>query len=99
MRAAYRHERAFREEMLVLVLVILAAAWLGRSPVQRALLIGSWILVMVVELINSAIEAVVDRFGPEQNELAGRAKDFGSAAVFCTILLAALVWALILPFQ
>jgi len=92
---AWRHEKAFRLEVGVLLLIIPAAWWLGKDGVARALLIGSWGLVLVVELLNSAVEAVVDRLGPERHELAGRAKDLGSAAVFVAILLAASVWALI----
>lgn len=81
---------------MVLALVVAAGLWLGKDGVERALLIGSWLLVVVVELINSALEAVVDRIGPERHELAGRAKDLGSGAVFCAILSAVAVWALVL---
>jgi diacylglycerol kinase (ATP) len=63
---------------------------------EQALLIGSWILVVVVELVNSAIEAVVDRIGSDRNALSGKAKDLGSAAVFCAIVLAGIVWFLVL---
>lgn len=93
---AWRHERAFRQETGVLIVVVPAAFWLGRSGGERAALIGSWVLVMIVELLNSAIESVVDRIGPERHELAGRAKDLGSAAVFCAIVFAVLVWIFIL---
>jgi diacylglycerol kinase (ATP) len=96
LRAAFRHEEAFRLEVLVLLFVVPAGLWMGKTCVQRALLIGSWCVVLVVELLNSAIEALVDRAGLERNELAGRAKDMGSAAVFCAIVLAAAVWLLIL---
>ena len=94
--AAYRDEQAFRLELLVLVVVVPAGLWLGKSGVQRALLIGSWCLVIVVELLNSAMEILTDRMWPEKNALAGRAKDMGSAAVFCAIVLSAAVWLLIL---
>jgi diacylglycerol kinase (ATP) len=87
---------AFRLETLVLSLVVPAGLWLGETGVQRALLIGSWCLVMVVELLNSAIEALVDRMGLERHELAGRAKDLSSAAVFTAIVLAGAVWVLVL---
>lgn len=70
--------------------------WLGRSGVERALLVGSLLLVPLVEILNSAIEAVVDRFGGEHHELSGRAKDMGSAAVFLSIVTAVLVWLLVL---
>ena len=94
--AAYRDEQAFRLELLVLVVVVPAGLWLGKTGVQRALLIGSWCLVIVVELLNSAMEILTDRMWPEKNALAGRAKDMGSAAVFCAIVLSAAVWLLIL---
>ncbi len=96
LRAAYRHEEAFRLELLVLVVVVPAGLWLGNTGEQRALLIGSWCLVLIVELLNSAMEVLVDRLWPERNELAGRAKDMGSAAVFCAIVLACVVWVLLL---
>ncbi len=95
-RACYRHEAAFRQEFLVALLVVPLGLWLGDGGVEKALLAGSWLFVMVVELINSAIEATVDRFGPERHELSGRAKDSGSASVLLSIGLALLVWALIL---
>jgi diacylglycerol kinase (ATP) len=96
LRAALRHEEAFRQELLALFIAAPVALWLGKSGVERALLIGSCLLVIVVELVNSAVEAAVDRIGLERNELAGRAKDLGSAAVFCAIILAIVVWILVL---
>jgi diacylglycerol kinase (ATP) len=96
LRAACLHEPAFRLELLVLVLVTPAGLWLGGSGSERALLIGSWLMVLVVELVNAAIEVVIDRIGPEKHELSGRAKDLGSAAVFCSILSAVAVWVVIL---
>ena len=96
LRAAYRHEQAFRLEALLLVLVLPGGLWLGRNGVERALLIGSWCLVIVIELLNSSVEALVDRIAPERSELAGRAKDTGSAAVFVAITMAAGVWVLVL---
>ena len=96
LRAAYRYEQAFRQEVLILLLVVPLALWLGEGGIQYALMIGSWLLVMVVELLNSAIETAVDRIGPEHHELAGRAKDIGSAAVFIAIILAIVVWILVL---
>lgn len=94
--ACYRHEAAFRQEVLVALAVVPLGLWLGADGIERALLVGSWLLVMIVELLNSAIEATVDRFGPEHHKLSGRAKDIGSASVFLSISLAILVWALIL---
>jgi diacylglycerol kinase (ATP) len=96
LRAAWRHEAAFRQEVLVAVLLVPLGLWLGTDGVERALLVGSWLLVMIVELLNSAIEAVVDRIGTESHELSGRAKDVGSAAVLVAIALAVLVWVLVL---
>lgn len=92
LRAAWCHESAFRQELLLLVLLTPVALWLGRTPVEIALLLGSLVLVLLVELLNSAIEAVVDRVGEEPHELSGRAKDLGSAAVMLSLLLAALIW-------
>jgi diacylglycerol kinase (ATP) len=96
LRAAWRHEAAFRQEALLLVLLAPLGLWLGDDGVERALLVGSLVLVMVVELLNSAIEAAVDRHGSEHHELAGRAKDTGSAAVLVAIVLACLTWLLVL---
>src|SRR5262245_8123132 len=89
---AWIHEPPFRYEVWVLSVAVPVAWLLGDGPVERALMIGSVLLVIVVELINSAIEAVVDRVGLERHELSGRAKDLGSAAVFCSLVLAAAVW-------
>ncbi len=94
--AAFRHETAFRQEVALSAVLLPLAWWLGASGMERAMLAGSWMLVLLFELVNSAIEAVVDRIGPEQHELAGRAKDIGSAAVLIAILNAIAVWALVL---
>jgi diacylglycerol kinase (ATP) len=91
-----RTQPALRQEWLVLVLVIPAAWLLAKDGRDRVLLIGSWALVIVVEYLNSAVETVVDRIGKEHHELSGRAKDLASAAVCCTIVLAAGVWISIL---
>lgn len=95
-RACFKHEEAFRQEVYALMLLMPLGLWLGRTGVERALLIGALLIVPLTELLNSAIEAVVDRFGGELHELSGRAKDIGSAAVFLSIVLAMLVWALVL---
>jgi diacylglycerol kinase (ATP) len=92
LRAGWRTQAALRYELGFSVLAIPLALWLGRSALERALLLGSWLLVIVVELINSAIETVVDRIGSDLHELSGRAKDYGSAAVFCSLILASAVW-------
>lgn len=96
LRAAWLHESSFRLEVCVLVAITPLALWLGDNGVERALLLGSWLLVLAVELLNSALEALVERYGAEWNTLVGRAKDMGSAAVFVVMLNAGLVWALIL---
>lgn len=89
---ALRHEAAFRQEVALLIVLTPVAIWLGQSAIQFALLIGSCLLVLIVELLNSAIEAAIDRHGDEQHELSGRAKDMGSAAVFISLILVLLVW-------
>lgn len=96
LKAAYKHEEAFRQEVFLLIVAVPLAIWLGDSGVEKALLIGSVILLLIVEIINSAIEAVVDRFGGEIHELSGRAKDMGSAAVFIAIINVVVVWAFII---
>lgn len=90
--AACRHEAAFRQELLAAVILIPLAFWLEVTVLERLLLVLAVGQVLLVELINSAVEAVVDRIGPEHHELAGRAKDLGSAAVLVSILLAAATW-------
>ena len=89
---AWRHEAAFRQECVAAALLTPAAIWLGQTTVERALLIGVCLLVILVELINSAIEAAIDRHGDEHHELSGRAKDMGSAAVFVSLVIVLLVW-------
>ncbi len=96
LRAACRHEPAFREEVLLSVVLIPLALHLGDSGVERALLVGVWLQVLIVELLNSGLEAVVDRVGVEYHALSGIAKDVGSAAVLLALLTAAGVWSLIL---
>lgn len=95
-RAAWKNEAAFRQEGVAAIVAIALACWLDVDPITRVLLIGSVILVMIVEIINSAIEAVVDRIGSEFHELSGRAKDMGSAAVLFAILLALITWGTLL---
>ena len=95
LRSALRSETAFRQECALTLILVPLGFWLGQSAVQRALLIGTCLLVLVTELLNSSIEAAVDRTGTEFDPLAGRAKDLGSAAVFVSILLTLLVWGLI----
>jgi diacylglycerol kinase (ATP) len=92
----YREEAAFRQELALAVLVIPLGLWLGHTGVERALLVSPMLLVLVVELLNSAIEATVDRIGLERHVLAGLAKDIGSAAVLVSFVLLAAVWLLVL---
>ncbi len=96
LKAAFKYEAAFRQELVLCVALVPVGLWLGDTGVERALLIGSLLLVLIVELVNSAIEAVVDRFGGEHHELSGRAKDIGSAAVFIALLNVFVVWALVI---
>ena len=95
-KAALQHEAAFRQEVLLCCLFIPAAMFIGETGVQRALLTAVCLLVLVVELINSAIEAIVDRVGSEHHVLSGRAKDMGSAAVTLSLCTAGITWLLIL---
>lgn len=96
LKAAFKHEAAFRQEVFLLLLLAPAALWLGETGVERALLLSSLLLVLIVEIINSAIEAVVDRVSGERHDLSGRAKDLGSAAVLLSLVFAVLVWLLVL---
>lgn len=92
LKAAFVHEAAFRQELLLALVFIPLAFFVASGPVERILLIALTVLVIVVELLNSAIEAVVDRVGLEHNELAGRAKDMGSAAVLVSLVLWVYAW-------
>ncbi len=96
LRAAWRNESAFRQELLLLVIGAPLGWWLGGDGMERALLIGSLLLVLIVELLNSAVEAAIDRIGDGDHPLSARAKDMGSAAVLLSLLLAVLVWGLVL---
>ncbi|MFM2588291.1 diacylglycerol kinase [Vibrio sp. TBV020] len=98
LKAAFKHEPAFQEEIVLAALMIPAAFFIADGQLERMLLIATVVLVLVAELFNSAIEAVVDRIGEELHPLAGRAKDIGSAAVMVTMLLAGYTWIEILFF-
>jgi diacylglycerol kinase (ATP) len=93
---AFREEQAFRQELLFACIALPLGLWLGHSGVERALLVAPVLLILIVELLNSAIEATVDRIGLERHELAGLAKDIGSAAVLLSIILLGVVWLLVL---
>lgn len=96
LKAAWRHEAAFRQECVLAIVLTPAGFWLGRNAVERSLLVGTVWLVLIIELLNSAIEAVVDRVGTDHHALSGQAKDLGSAGVFVSLLLTALVWGMML---
>lgn len=95
-KATWTHEEAFRQEVALFVVTTPLAIWLGKTNIEILLLIGSVVLVLLVELLNSAVEAVVDRVGLDHHELSGRAKDIGSAAVMLSLIWASITWALIL---
>lgn len=95
-RSCFEHEEAFRLEVYLVVPLLPVALWVGENAVERALLLTTLLLVPTTELLNSAIEATVDRIGSEHHELSGRAKDICSAAVFLAIVLAVAVWGILL---
>jgi diacylglycerol kinase (ATP) len=96
LRATFRNEQAFRQELYLVAVLTPLGLWFGEDGVERALLIGSLLLVLIVELVNSGVESAVDRFGEQRHELSGRAKDAGSAAVFLSLLNVVVIWALVL---
>lgn len=98
-RGAFREEAAFRQELAFAVIAIPAGLWLGKSGLEKAMLIAPVLLILIVELLNSAIETVVDRIGREHHPLSGLAKDIGSAAVLASFVLFAVVWVLVLCFR
>lgn len=98
LKAAYIHEAAFRQEIWCSIILIPLAFWLGNGVIEKLLLVGSVFLVLIAELLNSAVESVVDRIGSDYHELSGRAKDIGSAAVFMAMVLLVITWLLILLF-
>ena len=94
-KAAWINEAAFRQELCLMLIMAPAALWLGQNATEQAILLASCFVVVIVELLNSAIEAAIDRIGPEHHELSGRAKDMGSAAVFFSLTLVVACWSLI----
>jgi diacylglycerol kinase (ATP) len=96
LKSCVRHEAAFRQELALVVAAVPLALWLGEGGVERALLIASLLLVLIVELLNTAVEVVVDRVGVEAHVLSGRAKDLGSAAVMLALVNALVVWLMLL---
>jgi diacylglycerol kinase (ATP) len=95
-KGAFRFEAAFRQEVFLSIVLIPLGVWLGKNGVERALLVGSVLLVLIVELLNTGIETVVDRIGLERHELSGLAKDVGSSAVLLSFAVLATIWAFIL---
>lgn len=93
---AWKHEAAFRQEVILGIVMFPAGFWLGGNAVEKSLLVGTCFLVLIVEILNSAIEAAVDRVGNEYHQLAGSAKDLGSAAVLLSIITTLTVWGLVL---
>lgn len=93
LKAAWTHEAAFRQELVLTLVLSISAFFLPVATLERVLMISSLLLILIVELINSAVEAVVDRVSDDWHELSGRAKDIGSAAVFVALFLALFVWA------
>ena len=91
-KAAFTHEAAFRQELWLSVLLTPVALYFGPSYADKAILIASLVFILLIEILNSALEAVVDRFGDEIHPLSGRAKDMGSTAVFLAFIIAGLVW-------
>lgn len=92
LRAAFINEAAFRQEVVICIIMLPLAWWLADTAMAWLMLVGSFFLVLIVELLNSAVENVVDRIGPEHHELSGRAKDIGSAAVMLSLIMAGLTW-------
>jgi len=94
--AALKHEAAFRQELFLFIVITPLIFWLTSNPIHWMILIGSMFIVLIAEIANSAIEAVVDRFGGDMHELSGRAKDMGSAAVFLAMLNVIVMWVIVL---
>lgn len=92
LKAAFRNETAFRQEVVIAAVLLPLAWWIADTSVSWLMLVGSLFLVLIVELLNSAVENVVDRIGTEHHELSGRAKDIGSAAVMLSLIMAGLTW-------
>jgi len=96
LKATFAHEAAFRQELFLCLILTPVALYFGRTGVEKSLLLGSLLLILIVELLNSAVEATIDRIGTDRNDLAGRAKDMGSAAVFLSLVNAGIIWLLVI---
>ncbi|MDX1518624.1 MAG: diacylglycerol kinase [Gammaproteobacteria bacterium] len=97
-KAAFINEAAFRQELFLTIILLPVGLWLGETGLEKAVLVGSLLLVLIVELLNTGIEAAIDRIGPERHELSGIAKDIGSASVFMSLLNVVVVWVLVILF-
>ena len=95
-KGAFRSEAAFRQEVALAVVLLPLGVWLGKTPIEKALLVSSVLLVLIVELLNTGIETVVDRIGLERHELSGLAKDVGSTAVLLSFGVLAVIWGFLL---
>lgn len=95
-RSTLKTEEAFRQEVLLLIVLAPLGLWMGENGVERTLLVGSVLIVLIVELLNSAVESAIDRISDEPHKLSGKAKDQGSAAVFVALVLAVMTWVLVL---
>lgn len=96
LKAAWQCEAAFRQEAMLAIVLLPAAFWLARTPVELMVLLMTLFIVVITEILNSAVEAVVDRVSGDHHQLAGRAKDMGSAAVFLSLIMTAVVWGIVL---
>lgn len=96
LKEAYRNEEAFRQETWLFIVLFPLGLWLGENGMEKAMLVGCLFVVLITELLNSAVEAAIDRIGFERHELSGRAKDIGSAAVTVSLLLVVVTWGLVL---
>lgn len=96
LRASWKHESAFRQETLLALVLLPAAFWLASTPAELMILLITLFIVVITEVLNSAVEAVVDRVSDDHHQLAGRAKDMGSAAVFLSLVMTAVVWGVLI---
>lgn len=96
LKTAWLKEAAFRQELLLVIILLPLGMWLGSNSIERALLVSTCMIVLITELLNSAVEAVVDRISQEHHSLSGAAKDLGSAAVFVSLIMTVTVWSIVL---
>ena len=96
LRASWKHESAFRQEAVLAIILVPLAFWLARTPAELMILLMTLFIVVITEVLNSAVEAVVDRVSEDHHKLAGRAKDMGSAAVFLSLTMTVIIWGVLL---